>query len=391
MSAGACIVFASLNAVTLTIGGSNPFLVILEPAVLLILFMALAFYLSGVVNHWTMQALQVLVYLTGGVLTSSGAIVGDLTSLLFAIYGLYLFNEYGDPGKRLVPSALITATYLALTILLAEPSDTTSSIINHLAFSAAVVGLYGLVVYRQIEIRRRYSRHLETQVRERTHELQERTDELERTLAQRNALIQEIHHRIGNSLQLLASYISLQRPSEGSAESTVLRETELRIHAISDVHAKLYATQQFSHLPLSEYTIELLYDLEGAYATGATIQKEVLTVADAHIDFAIPFGIIINELVTNAIKHSASNQRNAEVHVSVKDGDGGVKATVRDVGGGFPIDFQPGIGTEVVDELVAQLDGTVQRSTDSGAIVDVWFPADAVTHDSSHTSQIVDQ
>ncbi len=386
LSASACIVFASLNAATLLVRGTSAYFVLLQPAVFLILVMGLAFYLSGVVRHWTMQALQVVAYLIGGVMTSVDATVGDLTSTLFAIYGLYLFNEYGEPGKRLLPSIVLIVGYLSITTILADIPATPYSVINHLVFAAAVVGLYSLVVMRQIEIRRRYANQLESEVQNRTKELEIKANQLSQTLEQRNALIQEIHHRIGNSLQLLASYIGLQSHDVDSVSGQVLKETELRIHAISDVHARLYATHEFSHLPLNDYSVELLYDLEGAYATEVTIQKHIQSHLDAHIDFAIPFGIILNELVTNAIKHSSRSGVRAEIAVTVQDIEYGVEATVQDSGQGFPAQVD-GVGSEVVDQLVLQLAGSIERHNDGGAQVRMRFPAESITKTHSHTNR----
>ena len=153
LSAAACVVFATLNAAILLARGTSIYLILFQPAVFVILAMAVAFYLTGVIRHWTMQALQVVAYLGGGLATSVGATVGDLTSTLFAIYGLYLFNEYGDPGRRLVPSILITIFYLGVSVVLGETPTTTYSVINHFAFAGAVVGLYGLVRILSLDLR----------------------------------------------------------------------------------------------------------------------------------------------------------------------------------------------------------------------------------------------
>jgi two-component sensor histidine kinase len=382
-------VFAVLNAVILLTRGTPVYLIFFEPAVFLIIMMAAVFYISGVFAHRVMRSLQVIVYLAGGLATSADAAVGDLTSELFAIYGLYLFNEYGTPGRRVVPSIIIAAAYIVASVVLGETPTTTISVINHIAFAGAVVGLYSLVVYRQIEIRRRYAEQLELQVLARTEELTQRTDQLERTLQQRNALIQEIHHRIGNSLQILASFIGLQMSDVDERSEQILRETELRIHAISDVHAKLFATHHFSHLPLTDYVAELVYDVGGAYSSEATIRPQVSTDIEAHIDFAVPFGIIVNELVTNAVKHSRSNDRRSSVVVSIETTNDSLVVAVRDDGPGFRAESTPGIGSEVVDQLVKQLDGEIARESSDGAIVRMRFPLSSVTRAGSHTEGIV--
>lgn len=389
LSAAACVFFATLNAFTLVARGTRLAFILFQPAVFVILALAAVFYLSGLFHHWTMRTLQVVAYLIGGLLTSVGAAVGDLTAELFVIYALYLFNEYGEPGHRIWPSVGIAIAYLVASILLGERPSTVASVVNHVAFATAVAGLYALVVFRQIEIRRRYSDDLEAQVLERTNELEQQTHELQSTLKQRNSLIQEIHHRIGNSLQILSSYISLQSASVDPASNQILKETELRIHAISDVHAKLYATHAFSHIELDEYVAELLYDMDGAYASSASIQIETSTRVLAHIDFAVPFGIILNELVTNAVKHGHVGAEKVAVSVRASRIDDRIGVLVRDEGIGFASDQIRGIGTEVVDALVSQLDGTISRSTANGAIVSLEFPLGSVRRTDSHTSGMI--
>ncbi len=209
----------------------------------------------------------------------------------------------------------------------------------------------------------------------------ERTSELQEALVQRDTMLQEIHHRVGNSLQLLSSFISLQQDEVEDEQRQILKETELRVHAIADVHATLYSQHQLSHLPLAMYAGDLISDMQIAYRSEADITASISADIEAHIDFAISFGVILNELVTNAAKHGGAPAQRSRVEVELDDSGRILRLVVRDHGAGFDAAGGTGVGTEVVEQLVQQNKGEIVRRSDSGAVVVVSFPHEAVVRD----------
>jgi two-component sensor histidine kinase len=245
------------------------------------------------------------------------------------------------------------------------------SLINTMILATAVIVLFALISYRQYLIRKEHESKLEWLVAERTSELQE-------ALAQRDTMLQEIHHRVGNSLQLLASFVSLQQGEVDDAHRQVLKETELRVHAIADVHATLYSHQRLAYLPLRDYANELISDMKIAYRGDAEIEARVDVEMDAHIDFAISFGIVLNELITNATKHATNGSSRPRMRVDLSEVDTELVLLVRDLGPGFSRSSHKGVGTEVVDQLVSQNQGQITRKTVDGALVTVRFPLSSV-------------
>lgn len=374
LSGAACVVILAINSIGLATDGAPVERILTHPSVLFIALLAGAFLSTGAKDSRVLRGLQIGAYLFGGVFTAIEAPRGDLTSSLFAIFGMLLYNEYGKPGARTLVSVVGGIVYVVFLMLVGEGSGDPLYTLAAVVFVSAVVALYGLLAYRQTMMRKKYADELEGEVEQRTAELRE-------AVIQRDTMLQEIHHRVGNSLQLLASFVSLQQDGTAEAEQQILRETELRVHAIADVHATLYSQHQLSHLPLSDYASDLISDMQIAYRSEADIVFHSECSVEAHIDFAISFGIIMNELITNAAKHGGGAEQRAQISISLAERDADLLLTVRDSGSGFAADFEAGVGTEVVDQLVRQNDGSIERRSEAGAVVQIAFPVSTVVRD----------
>jgi two-component sensor histidine kinase len=380
LSFAASAIIAVINAIVLVLDGTPVATVVFEPAVLFILAIALMFLVSALKDSGLLRGIQILAYVTAAIFTAAGEEPGNLTGFLFAIFAVLLFNEYGEPGKRFKPSVVFAVGYVLLSTLLAERVGWALAV-SVFVFVSGVVTMYGLVVYRQLTIRRNYERDLEARIEERTTELRETANTLRRTvedrdqaLHQRNLLIQEIHHRVGNSLQILASYVSMQADTASTVADQVMKETELRIQAIAEVHGTLYSLQQFSHLPLDDYARELCFDIERAYEGSVSLETEINTDTSAHIDFVMSFGIALNELMTNSVKHGQSDSGVAEIQVRLFVRAGQLHVAVSDHGPGFPDRIERKLGTEVIDGLFEQIGGQIRRFNQGGAVVEAVFP-----------------
>lgn len=354
----------------------SPVHALLNPTVLWIVGFAVIFLFTAFSDTGYARACQVFIFSAGGIVAALQPMTVNLTSAVFVVFAMVLLNEYTTQRRAAIVAAIVGVTYL---ISLAIGVDTrTASVVltmlNMMILVSAVITLFGLISYRQHQIRKDHESMLEQLVAERTHELEE-------ALVQRDTMLQEIHHRVGNSLQLLSSFISLQQDDVEDEQRRVLKETELRVHAIADVHATLYSQHQLSHLPLALYTADLVSDMQIAYRSEADITASIDTGMEAHIDFSISFGVILNELITNAAKHGGGRTQRSEVEVSLGDVDGALRLVVRDHGRGFDAGSGIGIGTELVEQLVGQHGGEIERSNNGGAVVIVSFPRDAVVRD----------
>jgi PAS domain S-box-containing protein len=210
----------------------------------------------------------------------------------------------------------------------------------------------------------------------------ERTSELSATLREREVLLQEIHHRVKNNLQVISSLINMQvRQLEDNSSRDALEECQTRVQAIALIHEKLYQSKDYSRVPFSEYAKSLVANVFSAAGVSRSAVALHLAMEDLSlgVDKAIPCGLILNELITNALKHAFPNQRHGTVRVELRrDGERDVVFAVIDDGVGMPAEFHmndsPSLGMSLVHTLVEQLDGSIEIIRDAGTTFQVRFP-----------------
>ena len=193
-------------------------------------------------------------------------------------------------------------------------------------------------------------------------------------------LLREIHHRVKNSLQIISSLLSLQA-SEIDDEEIVERykESENRIHTIALVHESLYKSTDISHIDFKHYIEILIEDIMQSYHVDRNRISTVLEVDDYElsIETAIPAGLIINELVSNAIKHAFKEDEMGEIRIILERDDDHYVLTINDSGRGLSdeIDYDNpvSLGLKLVNALVNQLDGKLEVEIDSGTIFKINF------------------
>lgn len=191
-------------------------------------------------------------------------------------------------------------------------------------------------------------------------------------LEQKELLLKEVHHRVKNNLQVIHSLLDLQAIKSTNPElAGMLRESQNRIRSMALIHQTLYQSQNFAHVDFQRFLDELLPRLTQAYAS----MSNVVTIAvDAHdvklpINEAIPCGLIVNELVSNALKHGFAEQQNGRIVVDIRELDERqVVLTVSDDGKGIPQELDlartGSLGLQLVHLLTQQLHGQldIQRT-----------------------------
>ncbi|MHC1757854.1 MAG: MEDS domain-containing protein [Methanosarcina sp.] len=211
--------------------------------------------------------------------------------------------------------------------------------------------------------------------------------------------IKEIHHRIKNNLQVISSLLSLQ--AEKFSDAKVLeafKESQNRVFSMSLIHEELYRGSKIHTLDFADYLQKLAVDLFSSYNLGNDNIKLKMDLEQIYLDMdtAIPLGIIVNELVSNSLKHAFPNRRKGEINIALKrakdfpvtgessDIEGGCKQdnfqiilTVIDNGKGIPeeIDFRTAdsLGFQLVNILVEQIDGCIELKRDQGTEFIVWL------------------
>jgi two-component sensor histidine kinase/HAMP domain-containing protein len=240
-----------------------------------------------------------------------------------------------------------------------------------------------------------YQVGLEAQIRERTSELtstnelllteiserQRAEEKINASLQEKEVLLREIHHRVKNNLQVIASLLNLQ--SRNILDERVLeplRESQTRIESMALIHQKLYDSDDLMVVDFAEYSRNLATHLLSSYGVS---QKVALRVdSDAGISLAInsaiPCGLIINELVSNSLKYAFSGRENGEIRIALRrKEDGRIKLTVADNGAGIPdtIDFRntESLGLRLVNILSGQLEGTLELEKIGGTKFELTF------------------
>ena len=209
--------------------------------------------------------------------------------------------------------------------------------------------------------------------------------ELMGSLREKETLLGEVHHRVKNNLQIVSSLLTIQAQSiEDVTARGALEEMVNRVRSMSFVHEQLYGTEKMSCIDLGDYARTLGTYLRGSVASDARISFAVDRV-DLAIDTAVPCGLIINELVTNSLKHGHSADGVCVIAVEVRAHDGGFTLMVSDRGRGFPATppSASSLGVRLVRSLVRQIRGQLTMTSDEGARVSIWVPLEGTSHSSS--------
>jgi PAS domain S-box-containing protein len=209
-----------------------------------------------------------------------------------------------------------------------------------------------------------------------------RTSELTATLREREILLQEIHHRVKNNLQVISSLISMQlRQLDDTPSRSALQECQTRVQAIALIHEKLYQSKDYSRVPFSEYARGLAGNIVSALGLSNNTVTVRLDIDDVllGVDKAIPCGLILNELITNALKHAFPDGTRGTVSVALhREAISDVILSVSDDGIGMPADFSfensTSLGLSLVYTLVDQLEGSLDIDRGKGTTFRVRVP-----------------
>lgn len=199
--------------------------------------------------------------------------------------------------------------------------------------------------------------------------------EKDKALARVQMMVREMSHRIKNNLQMVASLLSMQQvASEDPHVIECLSRARERIATIALLHNSLYRTAEFECLDTREYLSGLCKHIDEVMVAGRSIALVVNI--ESHrigIDRAVPLGLVVNELVTNAVKHAFPDDA-GEIRVSLtREGDALV-LHVADTGAGFSSAGGEGLGMRMVRVFVDQLGGTLAMDGSAGTVAEVRMP-----------------
>jgi two-component sensor histidine kinase len=208
--------------------------------------------------------------------------------------------------------------------------------------------------------------------------------EQKRAQAFQAELFSELNHRVKNNLAIISGLLSMQaRNAEDPEVSGQLLKAVDRIHAIADVHTSLYRQGAKDKVDFAVYLGALCERISGSMFEAARIRLEVDAYsATIPVAQAVPLGVIVNELITNAVKHAYAPPTSGVVTVTFRSTKGGMTLDVADQGVGIPIDVMQGaggLGMRLVRSMVRQLGGELRCRSEGGAHFEVRLPLDSGT------------
>jgi two-component sensor histidine kinase len=204
---------------------------------------------------------------------------------------------------------------------------------------------------------------------------------LKSSLKEKEILLQEIHHRVKNNLQIISSLLELQANNiENKQAIAAFQDSQARIRSMAIIHEKLYRSEALAQVDLAEYIQELTVSLCRSYMAkkheiDLNIEVERLFL---DIDTAVPCGLILNELVSNSLKHAFPDGQDGKIWVRLHTTDSGqIRMSVGDNGVGFPAGFDArptsSLGLQLVNTLVGQLNGLLKIERVPTTLISITF------------------
>jgi PAS domain S-box-containing protein len=205
-------------------------------------------------------------------------------------------------------------------------------------------------------------------------------EETLKSLKEKEVLLKEVHHRVKNNLQVISSILNLQTAYlKDRSTINLLKECQNRIKTMAFIHESLYQNKDFSQINFSEYIITLVKNLFYSYEAN---QQKIRTnfAVDTiflNLDLSIPCGLIVNELVSNALKYAFDDGREGTIFITLKKEKGKIKMVVADNGKGMPdsINFRntETLGLQLVTTLTEQINGTISMNKNKGTTFEIIF------------------
>lgn len=247
--------------------------------------------------------------------------------------------------------------------------------------------IYGMYLIRTLSIRHKNEelKQMNIDLNNHVKELEKAEKIIKHSLKEKELLLQEVHHRVKNNLQVISSLLNLQaRRIKNKKVKEAFMQGQDRIKSMALIHEKLYKSKNFDGVNFKEYLESLMRQLFMAYnPCGGKIKLDVEADEKAlQIISAVPLGLVTNELISNAMKHAFPDTWEGEAEIKVifkKMGENGVELTVKDNGVGMPKGFDPlkteSLGWKMISLLVNnQLEGKLTYGSENGVWVKLEIP-----------------
>ncbi|MVM42080.1 tetratricopeptide repeat protein [Spirosoma sp. HMF3257] len=242
--------------------------------------------------------------------------------------------------------------------------------------------------YNRYRIKQQSNQLLETKQREinqKNQTLETLLSDQQQLLTEKEWMLKEIHHRVKNNLQIITSLLHSQGVflTDQAAQSAI-RESQNRVHAMALIHQKLYQSDRLTAIPMAGYVTEIVDYLIQSFDREDTVRKQIsLAPVDLDVTLAVPLGLIINEIVTNSLKHAFPSNQSGLIRVDlIKLDIQTYQLTVSDNGVGLLADIHPNrsqtLGMSLIWGLSKQLGGRLQINHIDGVQISLTFTEEKI-------------
>jgi len=204
---------------------------------------------------------------------------------------------------------------------------------------------------------------------------------LKQNLIEKEVLLREIHHRVKNNMQIISSLLNIQsRHIRDPQAQTLFRESQTRIRSMALIHEKLYQSENLALVDFRAYVHSMIVHLYHFFGISPNVIRQALQIDEVFLDIstAIPCGLIINELVSNSLKHAFPPGEEGEIKVEVVSGEKKYIILVSDNGRGISEELDifntDTMGMQLINMLVGQLGGKLSLDRVSGSRFKIIFP-----------------
>ncbi len=200
------------------------------------------------------------------------------------------------------------------------------------------------------------------------------------SLREKKILLQEVHHRVKNNLQIISSLLNLQSMRIKDKQALeIFQESNRSIKSMAIIHEKLYKSFNLSKIDFHEYVCSLAEELFNSYNVNTSLITIVINIDDVFLDIntAIPCGLMINELISNTLKYAFPGDRSGEITISLTEQSGRYVFVFSDNGVGLPGDIMfphpESLGLQLISSLADQLDGALELDRSAGTRFTITF------------------
>jgi len=252
-----------------------------------------------------------------------------------------------------------------------------ANLLKNIGFGSMVLFLIIIVLlYTGYRIKHKTNRILESQ----KGEINQKNAILQKLVVEKEWLLKEIHHRVKNNLQMVMSLLKVQSHHlKDPAVISAIKESQNRIHSMSLIHKKLYQSENVMSVNMSVYIQELVEYFQSTFDMGRGIQFSLdLEAIELDTSQAVPLGLILNEAITNSIKHAFVNKESGLISLSFKNIDGNyLKMSVKDNGIGISADLNDfdfnSLGMKLIRGFSNDLDAKLVIKNENGLLIDIEF------------------